>query len=77
MPRHFEQVTEVAFRVIDDNEAECYRALGFFTPLRHIGQIHDYISTPKTNGYRSLHTSLIYENSMRGNRYAPAKCTDE
>ena len=29
------------------------------------GRFKDYVSTPKTNGYRSLHTALIYENSMR------------
>jgi len=64
----FEQVTDImAFRVITEREDDCYRALGVlhrnwqFIP----GRFKDYISTPKTNGYRSLHTSLIYENSMR------------
>ena len=64
----FEQITDImAFRVLTDDEADCYRALGVlhrtwqFLP----GKFKDYISTPKTNGYRSLHTSLMYENSMR------------
>ncbi len=64
----FEQVTDImAFRVIAENEGDCYRAMGVlhrtwqFIP----GRFKDYISTPKNNGYRSLHTSLIYENSMR------------
>ena len=64
----FEQITDImAFRVITEDEADCYRALGVlhrtwqFLP----GKFKDYISTPKTNGYRSLHTSLMYENSMR------------
>ncbi len=65
---NFEQVTDImAFRVITDSDADCYSALG----VLHIawqfipGRFKDYISTPKTNGYRSLHTSLIYKNSMR------------
>ena len=64
----FEQITDImAFRVITENEEDCYRAMGVlhrtwqFIP----GRFKDYISTPKNNGYRSLHTSLIYENSMR------------
>ncbi|MEB3416917.1 bifunctional (p)ppGpp synthetase/guanosine-3',5'-bis(diphosphate) 3'-pyrophosphohydrolase [Alteriqipengyuania sp. WL0013] len=64
----FEQVTDImAFRVICENEVECYRALGVLhTTWQMIpGKFKDYISTPKNNGYRSLHTSLIYENSMR------------
>jgi len=64
----FEQVTDImAFRVLCDNEAECYRALGVLhTTWQFLpGRFKDYISTPKTNGYRSLHTSIMYENSMR------------
>ncbi len=64
----FEQVTDImAFRVLTDNDADCYRALGVLhTTWQSIpGRFKDYISTPKNNGYRSLHTSLIYENSMR------------
>ncbi len=65
---NFEQVTDImAFRVITENDADCYRAMGVLhTTWQFIpGRFKDYISTPKTNGYRSLHTSLIYENSMR------------
>jgi len=64
----FEQVTDImAFRVLTDSEEDCYRALGILhTTWQFLpGKFKDYISTPKTNGYRSLHTSLMYENSMR------------
>jgi GTP pyrophosphokinase len=64
----FEQITDImAFRVLTDSVEDCYGAIGVlhqawqFVP----GRFKDYISTPKTNGYRSLHTSLIFENSMR------------
>ncbi len=64
----FEQVTDImAFRVITESEADCYRALGVLhTTWQFLpGRFKDYISTPKNNGYRSVHTSLMYENSMR------------
>lgn len=64
----FEQVTDImAFRVLCEDEADCYRALGVLhTTWQMIpGRFKDYISTPKSNGYRSLHTSLIYRGSMR------------
>ena len=64
----FEQVTDImAFRVITETEADCYTAMGVLhTTWQFLpGKFKDYISTPKTNGYRSLHTSLMYENSMR------------
>ena len=64
----FEQVTDImAFRVLTDSMDDCYRALGVlhqawkFVP----GRFKDYISTPKNNGYRSLHTTLIHAGSMR------------
>jgi GTP diphosphokinase / guanosine-3',5'-bis(diphosphate) 3'-diphosphatase len=64
----FEQITDImAFRVLTDSEEDCYKALGVLhTTWQMIpGRFKDYISTPKSNGYRSLHTALIYENSMR------------
>jgi GTP pyrophosphokinase len=64
----FEQITDImAFRVLTETPADCYRALGVLhTTWQMIpGRFKDYISTPKGNGYRSLHTALIYENSMR------------
>ena len=64
----FEQITDImAFRVLTDSVADCYKALGVLhTTWQMIpGRFKDYLSTPKSNGYRSLHTSLIFENSMR------------
>lgn len=64
----FEQITDImAFRVLTETTADCYRALGVLhTTWQMIpGRFKDYLSTPKSNGYRSLHTSLIFENSMR------------
>ena len=64
----FEAITDImAFRVLTESEADCYRALGVLhTTWQMIpGRFKDYISTPKTNGYRSLHTALIYEQAMR------------
>ncbi len=64
----FEQITDImAFRVLTDTPEDCYRALGVLhTTWQMIpGRFKDYVSTPKANGYRSLHTALIYENSMR------------
>ncbi|MBW8755113.1 MAG: bifunctional (p)ppGpp synthetase/guanosine-3',5'-bis(diphosphate) 3'-pyrophosphohydrolase [Sphingomonadales bacterium] len=64
----FEQITDImAFRVLAESPADCYKALGVLHQTWQMipGRFKDYISTPKTNGYRSLHTALIYENSMR------------
>ncbi|WP_288415090.1 bifunctional (p)ppGpp synthetase/guanosine-3',5'-bis(diphosphate) 3'-pyrophosphohydrolase [uncultured Novosphingobium sp.] len=64
----FEQITDImAFRVLVDTPGDCYRALGILHQTWQMipGRFKDYISTPKNNGYKSLHTALIYENSMR------------
>ncbi len=58
----FEQVCDViAFRILVDTIAECYQVLGIIhTKYPMIpGRYKDYISTPKQNGYQSLHTGVI------------------
>ncbi|MBO4220614.1 MAG: bifunctional (p)ppGpp synthetase/guanosine-3',5'-bis(diphosphate) 3'-pyrophosphohydrolase [Clostridia bacterium] len=50
-----------ALRVIVDTELECYSALGVIHEIYNSmpGRFKDYISTPKPNMYRSLHTTVI------------------
>ena len=58
----YEQLTDIiAFRVVVASIEDCYRALGIIhTRYRMIpGEFDDYISTPKLNGYQSLHTAVI------------------
>ena len=55
------QVTDIfGFRVIVDEVDECYRVLGAIHQTWKIvpGRFKDYISTPKLNGYRSIHTTV-------------------
>lgn len=64
----FEQLSDVmAFRVIVDTQDDCYSALGLIHQRWPMvpGRFKDYISTPKRNGYRSLHTSVIHDSKMR------------
>ncbi len=56
----------LSIRVIVDNLEDCYKALGIihsrFTPK--IDRFRDYIATPKTNGYQSLHTTVFGLDSL-------------
>jgi RelA/SpoT family (p)ppGpp synthetase len=64
----FEQLSDVmAFRVIVDDIEQCYRALGLLHQRWPTvpGRFKDYISTPKRNGYRSLHTAVIHSEQVR------------
>jgi GTP pyrophosphokinase len=61
----FEQVHDVrALRVLVEDVKDCYAALGvvhdLWTPIPQ--QFDDYISRPKENAYRSLHTAVIAED---------------
>jgi guanosine-3',5'-bis(diphosphate) 3'-pyrophosphohydrolase len=58
----FNEVMDIyAFRLVVDSVDHCYRALGamhgLYKPIE--SRFKDYIAIPRTNGYQSLHTSLI------------------
>jgi GTP pyrophosphokinase len=70
----YEEIYDLmAIRVVTDTVANCYHALGVihnkWTPLQE--RFHDYIATPKSNMYRSLHTTIfgpggrLYEIQIR------------
>ena len=64
----FEQLTDVmAFRVITETTEDCYRALGVIHQTYKMvpGRFKDYISTPKRNGYRSIHTTVVHRDNAR------------
>ena len=57
----FEALSDVmAFRVVVEDRAQCYAALGAVHDAYRVvpGRFKDYISTPKSNGYQSLHTGV-------------------
>ena len=63
-----EQLTDlVGFRVIVSNIENCYKALGVFHSKWSAipGKFKDYISTPKINSYKSIHTTVIGPNNER------------
>jgi RelA/SpoT family (p)ppGpp synthetase len=64
----FEQLSDVfGFRVLAESEEDCYRALGVVHRAWPMvpGRFKDYISTPKQNEYRSLHTTIIGPRQQR------------
>jgi GTP diphosphokinase / guanosine-3',5'-bis(diphosphate) 3'-diphosphatase len=63
-----EQLSDIfGFRVLVNTVADCYRALGVVHVVWPVvpGRFKDYISTPKKNDYRSLHTTVIGPGRQR------------
>ncbi len=56
-----------AFRVIVNHPDDCYRALGLIHQTWRCvpDQVEDFISNPKPNGYRSIHTTVIGPGNVR------------
>ena len=64
----FSRLSDIyGFRVITATEADCYRVLGaIHQRWRAVpGRFKDYISQPKTNGYRSIHTTVSGRDGKR------------
>ena len=63
-----EQLTDIiGFRIIVNNIDRCYKVLGIFHSNWSTipGRFKDYISTPKINSYKSIHTAVIGPNKER------------
>ena len=57
-----EQITDIiGFRIILENIDDCYKTLGIIHKKWNCipGKFKDYISSPKINGYKSIHTAVI------------------
>jgi len=64
----FSQLSDIyAFRILCADEADCYRALGAVHRMWRIvpGRFKDYVSSPKANGYRSIHTTVFSTEATR------------
>ncbi|MBN9007433.1 MAG: bifunctional (p)ppGpp synthetase/guanosine-3',5'-bis(diphosphate) 3'-pyrophosphohydrolase [Rhizobiales bacterium] len=64
----FEQLSDIfGFRVVMTDVEACYRALGVVHTTWPVvpGRFKDYISTPKQNDYRSIHTTVIGPGNQR------------
>ena len=64
----FEQLSDImAFRIVVKTVEDCYHALGVIHGRYRIvpGRFKDYISIPKPNGYRSIHTGVMGPENQR------------
>ncbi|KAA5604594.1 bifunctional (p)ppGpp synthetase/guanosine-3',5'-bis(diphosphate) 3'-pyrophosphohydrolase [Roseospira marina] len=64
----FEQLADImAFRVMVESLEDCYRALGVIHAHYRMvpDRFKDYISTPKANGYQSIHTAVLGPRNQR------------
>lgn len=64
----FEQLSDImAFRIVVDSIEQCYATLGLIHGRYPSvpGRFKDYISTPKPNGYRSIHTTVMGPSRQR------------
>jgi GTP diphosphokinase / guanosine-3',5'-bis(diphosphate) 3'-diphosphatase len=64
----FEQLSDIfGFRIVLDTVESCYRAVGIVHTTWPVvpGRFKDYISTPKQNDYRSIHTTVIGPGNQR------------
>ncbi|MBW3097837.1 RelA/SpoT family protein [Pseudohoeflea coraliihabitans] len=64
----FEQLSDIfGFRILTNSTADCYRALGIVHMRWPVvpGRFKDYISTPKQNDYRSVHTTIVGPSRQR------------
>jgi guanosine-3',5'-bis(diphosphate) 3'-pyrophosphohydrolase len=57
----------VAFRIVVDTLSDCYKVLGILHSNYSVipARFKDYISTPKANGYQSLHTGVVGPHNER------------
>lgn len=64
----FEQLSDImAFRIVVDSIDDCYKAFGVIHSSYRVvpGRFKDYISMPKPNGYRSIHTGVFGPEQQR------------
>lgn len=65
---YFDQLSDIfAIRIIAKTAIDCYRALGVVHMSYKVisKEFMDYISTPKHNGYKSLHTVMLIDDCIR------------